>query len=75
MGDKFMRLSESLQSKQAAEEVKGAADEVKAMPTKKPDNDLVPDYAKKIVPSKLMNGKKKEPLVRYVYTHVPGNGE
>ena len=45
------------------------------MPTKKPDNDLVPDYAKKIVPSKLMNGKKKEPLVRYVYTHVPGNGE
>ena len=35
----------------------------------------MPDYAKKIVQSKLMNGKKKEPLVRYVYTHIPGNGE
>ena len=55
-----------------AEETKGAAPS-SSNQAKKPDNDQVPDFAKRIISSKLMKGKKKEPQIRYVYTHRPGS--
>ena len=39
--------------------------------SQKPDNDQVHDYAKKCT-YKNMKGKKREPQIRYVYTHIPG---
>ena len=60
------------------EEQKAAAAEpsafAKGSKTNKPDNELVPDFAKKLSHSKMMKGKaKREPQIRYVYTHVPGS--
>ena len=33
----------------------------------------MPDFAKRISQSKLMKGKKRDPQIRYVYSHVPGS--
>ena len=33
----------------------------------------MPDFAKRLVKNGLLKGKKREPHVRYVYTHVPGD--
>ena len=46
-------------------------EEANERPTTRPDNDQVPDFAKKIVSAKFMKGKKRDPQVRYIYKQAP----
>lgn len=55
-----------------SEEVKAESSSEAGNKTQKPENDQVPEIARKIIRKNLQGKEKRQPQIRYVYTHVPG---